>query len=59
MELMNINKYLSFGDVVYSIILSENGDIIINNEAYLHKEYHIKEDFYTLESINNGLTLAL
>ena len=56
---MNINKYLSFGDVVYSIILSENGDIIINNEAYLHKEYHIKEDFYTLESINNGLTLAL
>ncbi|KAG4082585.1 hypothetical protein H8356DRAFT_1328659 [Neocallimastix lanati (nom. inval.)] len=51
MELMNINKYLSFGDVVYSIILSEN--------AYLYKEYHIKEDFYTLESINNGLTLAL
>jgi hypothetical protein len=59
MELMNINKYLSFGDVVYSIILSETGDIIINNEIYLHKEYHIKEDFYTLKSINNGLTLAL
>ena len=53
LELLNIQKYLNVTDPIYSLILNKNGDIVINGDKYLHKEYHRIENYYTLELINS------
>jgi len=58
-ELMNLNDYLKTNDVIYSLRVTEDGDILVNKDKYLHKEYYRKEKLYTLEVLEDGLTLAL
>ncbi|KAG4108358.1 hypothetical protein H8356DRAFT_918592 [Neocallimastix lanati (nom. inval.)] len=59
MPLLDINSYLNTNEIIYSINLTKDGDILVNNNLSLHREYYKPENSYSLELINNDLTLVL
>ncbi|ORX43101.1 hypothetical protein BCR32DRAFT_308795 [Anaeromyces robustus] len=54
LELLDIQHYLNTTDPIYSLKLNNLGDIVINDDKFLHKEYYKSENYYLLELINGN-----